>query len=121
MKHSASCLSDIGVLSLDSESIQNASTPTAYTRDSSRTCQEEAAQNNDVIECRILETACNTEQIAVVEGMHTYVQKLTPSSDINMVVYTETIVPGALQTENGQKNAGCMHELNQMDSSGIQQ
>lgn len=121
MKNSTSCLSDIGVPSLDSESIQTVGTPTAYEHDSNRTCQEETSQSSGTRQCRIVESTCNSQQKPVVEGAHTYVQELRHSSDINILVYTETVVPGALQTDNEQKNAGYMCEINQSDSSGIQQ
>jgi hypothetical protein len=121
MNNSASCLSDIGVLSLDSESIQNVSTPTAYEHDSSRTCQDETSQSNGTRQCRILENTCNSKRMSLVEGVHTYVQELRHSSDVNIVVYTETVVPGALQTDNERKSAGYAHERKQRDSSGIQQ
>ena len=121
MKNSTNCLSDIGVPSLDSESIQNVSTPTAYEHDSSRTYQEETSQSSGTRQCRILESTCNSRLMAVVEGVHTYVQELKQSSDINILMYTETVVPSALQTDGEQKSAGYMHEINQRDPSGIQQ
>jgi hypothetical protein len=36
-------------------------------------------------------------------------------------VYTETVVQGALQTDNEQKSAGYACEINQRNSCGIQQ
>jgi len=120
LKNSTSCLSDIGVPSLDSESIQNVGTPAAYEHDSSRTCQEETSQSSGNRQCRILESTCNSKQMAVVEGVHNYVQELRHSSDINILVYTETVVPNALETDNEQKSAGYMREINQRDSSGMQ-
>lgn len=121
LKNSTSCLSDVGVPSLDSESIQNVGTPTAYEHDSSRTGQEETSQSSGTRPCRIFESACDSKQMAVVEGVHTCVQELRHSSDINIFVYTETVVPGALQTDNEQKSAGYMREVSQRDSSGMQQ
>ena len=121
LKNSTSYLSDIGVPSLDSESIHNVDTPTAYEHDSSRTGQEETSQSSCTRQCRILESTCNSQQMAGVEGVHTYVQELRHSSDINILVYTETVVPGALQTDNEQKSEGYMREVNQRDSSGMQQ
>lgn len=121
LKNSTSCLSDIGVPSLDSESIQNVGTPIAYEHDSSRTGQEETSQSSGTRQCRILDSTCNSKQMAVVEGVHTYVQELRHSSDINILVYTGTVVPGALQTDNEQNSGGYMREINQRDSSGMQQ
>lgn len=121
IKNPTSCLSDIGVPFLDSESIQNGDTPTAYKHDSNRTCQEETSQSGGTRQCRILDSTCNSQQMAVFEGVHTYVKELRHSSDTNVLVYTETIVPGASQTDSEQKCAGYMCEINQRDSSGIQQ
>jgi len=121
LKNSTSYLSDIGVPSLDSESIQNVGTPSAYEHDSSRTGQEETSQNSGTRECRILESTCNSKQMAVVDGIHTYVQELRQNSDINILVYTETVVPGSLQTDNEQKSAGYTSEINGRDSSGMLQ
>jgi len=121
LKNSTSCLSDIGVPSLDSESIQNVGTPTAYEHDSSRTGLEETSESSGTKQCRILESTCDNKQMAVVEGVHTYVQELRHSSDINILVYTETVVPDALQTGNEQNSAGYMHEINRRDSSEMQQ
>ena len=120
LKNSTS-LSEIGVASLDSESIPNVGTPIAYEHDSSRNGQEETSQSSGTRQCRILDSTCNSKQMAVVEGVHTYVQEPRHSSDINILVYTETVVPGALQTDNEQKSAGYMCEINQRDSSGMQQ
>lgn len=121
MKNSTSCLSDIGVPCLVSESIQNGGTPTAYEHDSNRTCQQETSQSSGNRQCRILESTCNSQQTAVVEGVHTYIQELRHSSDINVLVYTEAVVQGALQTDNEHKSAGYTCEINQRNSSGIQQ
>jgi hypothetical protein len=52
--------------------------------------------------------------------MKSCIQDLRHSSDVNIAVYTETDVPGALQTNNEGTSGSYTHELNQKDSSGIQ-
>jgi hypothetical protein len=117
---SASCFSGIGVVSVNSDSVQNVNTSTSPQHDSARTCQEDAPQSNGNKQCRILENTPNSRQVALVEGVESCFRSLRRSSDINISVYTETDAPGALKTNSEGRSGSYAHELNQKDSSGMQ-
>jgi hypothetical protein len=120
MTDSPSCFSDTGILSLDSDNVQNVSTPTSPQYDSARTCQEETLKSNGNTQCQILQNTPNNSQVTASEKIETSLQDLRHSSDINIVVYTETDVPGTLQTNSKGRSGGYTYDLNQKDSSGIQ-
>jgi hypothetical protein len=120
MTNSASCFSDIGVLSLDSENVQNISTPTSPQQVSAKTCQEGTSQSNGSRECRILNNIPNSKQMAVAEEDESHVQGWRHSNDINIVVYTETDTQSALQMNDERTSGGYAHELNRKDLSGMQ-
>lgn len=120
MTSSASCFSDTGVLSRDSGNIKNVSTPTSPQHDSARTCQEETVKSNGNAQCQILENSPNNYQVTESRKMETSVQDLRHSDDVSIVVYTETGVPGTLQTNSKARSKGYTYKGNKKESSGIQ-
>lgn len=120
MTDSPSCFSDNGVLSLDSDNVQNVSTPTSPQYNSARTCQEETVKSNGNTQCQILENSPDNSQVTVSGKMETSVQDLRHSNDVSIVVYTETDVPDTLQMNSRGRSGGCTYKLNEKDLSGIQ-
>lgn len=120
MTDSPSCFLDTGVLSLDSDNVQNVSTPTSPQYDLARTCQEETMKSNWNAQCQILENSPDNSQVIVSGKMETSLQDLRHSNDVSIVVYTETDVPGTLQTNSKGRSGGYTYKLNEKDSSGIQ-
>jgi hypothetical protein len=113
---SASCISDIGALSVDSDNVQIVSTSTSPQHDPVRTYEADMSQTNDSRLCRIHENASHSGQVALVGEMESCVH----SSDVNVVMCTETDVPGTVNTNNEETYGGYTHEIRQMDLSGMQ-
>ncbi|XP_023701456.2 uncharacterized protein LOC111861265 isoform X3 [Cryptotermes secundus] len=119
MTDSPSCFSDNGVLSLDSDNVQNVSTSTSPQYNSARTCQEETVKSDGNTQ-QILENSPDNSQVTVSGKMETSVQDLRHSNDVSIVVYTETDVPDTLQTNSKGRSGSYTYKLNEKDSSGIQ-
>lgn len=116
MTDSPSCFSDTGVLSLDSDNVQNVSTPASPQHDSAWTCREETMKSNGNTQCQILENSSDT----VSGKMETSVQNLRHPNNVSIIVYTETDVPGTSQANSKGRSGGYTYKLNDKDSSGIQ-
>jgi hypothetical protein len=117
---SPSCFSDIGVLSRDSDNVQNVSTPTSPQHDSTRTCQEETTKSNGNTQYRILENPTNNFQATEPGKTETSVQDLRHSDDVSIAVCTETGMPDTLQTNSKARSRGYTYKVNEKESSGIQ-